>query len=606
MRSLPKICHIGASHSAHVADLVRELDRCGYLQCVISFHKDSLIPKHIPVYFYPYHVFYPNKASKKQEKELQALIDTVMQREDPQIIHGHFLIYCCVALYMACEKYGLPTFMSPWSLRALANDSILRGRIQRCINLSDYFLNDLRMFSAFSSVYANLTEDMCLPQFRLPLDLTPHHTLEKKDVTVPRILSARMMQESNHQDLLIHSLPGFFNQFPAGEVTLIVGQHAPQGKPYFEKMRALAAKLGVVDRCRWISRGLSQDEFSSLLKQHNIVYSVADDPGCSQTTIQAAYSGAVTIVKQNPMENGILDHGVNTLRADLTAASVQEQVLYAAANLATLQPRLAANNRKFKNYSTEFTLPILCNEYDKIHSATEICRICGTPVQMDTFGKYQLTKCPSCEVRYHYPIPSDKFLKQWYSETETAKKWQGNILKAIDINHRQNVTNFSYYYALTKAYRISGKAGRALDIGCYSGCFLSQFAKDGYECIGIDVNSGFVEYGKQRFGLDLHCGDLQSFKFPDGHFDFVTFHQLLEHLQDPVVFFTEAVRVLAPGGCLQLSVPDAACNFKLSYPEHIYHFTEKTIRFLFDKFEIHGEIVKRAEQLAIIATGEKR
>ena len=589
----------------HVADLVVHLDKLGYPQCIISFHKDSLIPRHIPVYFYPYHKFYPNKTSTKDMRELSAFLDSVMAKEDPHIFHGHFLIYCCVALYMLCEKYGLPTFLSPWSLRALANDATLHGRIQRCIDLSDYFLTDkISMFNAFSSVYSSLTIDM-YKQFRLPLSLSSYHILEPKDLSIPKILSARAMQSNYHQDLLIRALPALFSKYPQAQVTLIIGQHAPQGKPYFDQMKELAKNLGVLNKCTWIAHGLSQAEFSDIIKSNNIVYSVADDPGCSQTTIQAAYSGAVTLVKHNAMEDGILDHGVNTLRMDLTEESVRNTLLYAVDNLSILQPQFALNNRKLQAHDTEFTLPVLYNNYNKVHSVTEFCKICSSPVTVTKISGHDFVCCETCTVRYHYPIPTDKFLKRWYSAGETAKKWGGNLLKAIDANHKQNVTNFACYYDMTKEARGLIKTGKVLDIGCYSGCFLSQFAKDGYECLGIDVNSGFVEYGRQRFDVNLQCGDLKSFNFPSEHFDFVTFHQLLEHLQDPIGFFEEATRILKPNGYLQLSVPDAECNFKVSYPEHIYHFTSKTISTLFDKFKLSGIIEKRSEQLSILALGRK-
>ena len=363
----PKIFHIGGSHSVHVADLVNELDKLGYPQCVLSYRKENLISKHVPVYVFNYQKFYPNKSFPSDEQALRNLISTIIKKEKPDILHGHFLIFCCVALGIAKDISNLPTFLSPWSTRALAKDTVLLTRIDQCIKGAKAFLTDkMSFFTLFQSTYTVNLKDHMYQQFRLPLDLSVHHNIDiaKKDFTIPKILSARVMGENYHQELLVRALPEIFKKYNTATATFIIGQSTIQGKPYFVKMVELAKSLGIFDKCNFIARGLTQEEFSNLICSHNIVYSVCEDPGCAQTTIQAAYTGAVTIVRHNPLENGILDHNVNVMKVHLKVQSIINSLDYSIANLPELGTKLFYNNRKLREYSTEYTLPKLTALYN--------------------------------------------------------------------------------------------------------------------------------------------------------------------------------------------------------------------------------------------------
>lgn len=364
----PKIFHIGGAHSAHVADLVIELDKRGYSQCVLSYKKESIIPRHIPVYKVNYQKFYPNRSFPKDEQQLRLIIQSILKKEKPNILHGHFLIFSCVALGIARDLSNLPTFLSPWSTRALTKDKILLSRIDKCIKNASAFLTDkISFFRLFQTVYNVNLKDHMYQFFRLPLDLSRFHSIDisTKDFSVPRILSARVMGETYHQDLLIKALPKIFNKHGNATATFIIGQNASQGRPYFNQMIALAKSLGIYNKCSFINKGLSQQEFSDLISRHNIVYSVCEDPGCAQTTIQAAYSGAITIERENNLVKGVLDHDINILLTALDVKSVEETLNYAIDNIKELSIKFFNNNRKLKEHSTEFTLPRLISLYNK-------------------------------------------------------------------------------------------------------------------------------------------------------------------------------------------------------------------------------------------------
>lgn len=366
---MKKILHIGGSHSVHVAHIVHELYKQGYQQCVLSYKKQNIIKNNIPVYYFPYNKFYPDRRYPKDNAALKKLIHKIIIKENPDILHGHFLIFSCVALSITKGITNMPTVLSPWSMRVLNKNAILKKRLEKCFVNTNAILTDKRsFFNMIKARFPKHVKNSMFYQFRLPLDLSPHHaiTAQQKNTAAPRILSARMMGKTYHQDLLVRSLPKIFDKYKDATATFIIGHNASQGKTYFLKIKELAKNLGIANRCTFIPEVLPPDAFSKLLLDHNIVYSVCEDPGCAQTTIQACYAGNVTIVRNNPLENGILDNNKNVLKVDLTVPSVTTVLDTACENLSTLLPQFFENNRKFKEHSTEYTLPVLLDLYKTI------------------------------------------------------------------------------------------------------------------------------------------------------------------------------------------------------------------------------------------------
>ncbi|HEX7793360.1 MAG TPA: methyltransferase domain-containing protein [Vicinamibacterales bacterium] len=62
-------------------------------------------------------------------------------------------------------------------------------------------------------------------------------------------------------------------------------------------------------------------------------------------------------------------------------------------------------------------------------------------------------------------------------------------------------------------------------------------------------------------GVRFVCGDATALDFTDASFDLVTMFDVLEHIPDHRRAADEAVRVLAPGGCLLISAPNERWRF---------------------------------------------
>ena len=101
------------------------------------------------------------------------------------------------------------------------------------------------------------------------------------------------------------------------------------------------------------------------------------------------------------------------------------------------------------------------------------------------------------------------------------------------------------------------KAARVLDIGSAQGYFLIECKRMGFDAVGvepytpaIDVSMSLAsEMGVQ---IDVRRGDAQALPFDSGTFDIVHANSVIEHVADAREAFSEAYRVLKPGGVFWL------------------------------------------------------
>lgn len=124
--------------------------------------------------------------------------------------------------------------------------------------------------------------------------------------------------------------------------------------------------------------------------------------------------------------------------------------------------------------------------------------------------------------------------------------------------------------------------GEALiDVGCGIGEFIVRLQDRFHTLAGVDISRPEIEFVKKRIGnspkVFLHCGELESFHFPDEHFDVCLCLDVLEHVQSPPLLLQEINRILKKGGSLVVTVPNwydiiVSKVLRLN-PLHIHTFT---------------------------------
>ena len=89
---------------------------------------------------------------------------------------------------------------------------------------------------------------------------------------------------------------------------------------------------------------------------------------------------------------------------------------------------------------------------------------------------------------------------------------------------------------------------RLLDYGCSWGYGTHQFVREGFEAVGFEISQRRAVYGREMLGLEI-ISDMEQLKLlPQGSFDIIFSHHVLEHLQDIRTTFEAMAYLLADDG----------------------------------------------------------
>lgn len=103
--------------------------------------------------------------------------------------------------------------------------------------------------------------------------------------------------------------------------------------------------------------------------------------------------------------------------------------------------------------------------------------------------------------------------------------------------------------------------GRVLENGCGVGMYVEQLGRYGGDVTGIEYDFERAAQACLRSDSIVNAAG-EALPFPDGSFDAVLSHEVLEHVRDDRAAAAEIVRVLRPGGRLALFVPNRGYPFE--------------------------------------------
>jgi len=155
-----------------------------------------------------------------------------------------------------------------------------------------------------------------------------------------------------------------------------------------------------------------------------------------------------------------------------------------------------------------------------------------------------------------------------YSESMTRAYVEKRFPRASDAEHERLVVDW-----LTKPEQAEGIATdferrvrplvglRVLDAGCGNGGISIAFTNSGAIVEGVDVEEDLIAIARTEatnVGSSVHftCYDGITLPFPDNSFDAVISVSVLEHVDKPVRYLSEILRVLKPKGVLYLAFPN--------------------------------------------------
>lgn len=126
--------------------------------------------------------------------------------------------------------------------------------------------------------------------------------------------------------------------------------------------------------------------------------------------------------------------------------------------------------------------------------------------------------------------------------------------------------------------RIKMSRGKILIVG-FGHPFELQIAEEkGFEIIGLDRDEYAINEAI-KLGFDVIRTDASdSLPFANNNFDGVFAHHVIEHMEKPTVFISEASRILKKNGFLIIETPDIRYN-RIFYndPTHISPFSKSQL-----------------------------
>lgn len=150
----------------------------------------------------------------------------------------------------------------------------------------------------------------------------------------------------------------------------------------------------------------------------------------------------------------------------------------------------------------------------------------------------------------------------------------------------------TYYNALSATLKKIGKRAQILEVGCGNGFLLYELYKKGYTHVfGIDPSEDAKNAATPPIKNRIQLGILSNNSFKKESFDMICLFQTLDHIPSPNSFLKLCKSFLKPGGYLiafnhdvdSISAIVLGERSPIIDIEHIYLFSKKTIRMLFEK-----------------------
>jgi ubiquinone/menaquinone biosynthesis C-methylase UbiE len=173
------------------------------------------------------------------------------------------------------------------------------------------------------------------------------------------------------------------------------------------------------------------------------------------------------------------------------------------------------------------------------------CILCDSPDLSWPDREFHVCRCRACGLTFENPRPEAADIAAFYSRPTQYDGW------IKDSESRDRL----WKRRLAKmAPRI--RPGSLLDIGTGIGQFLHHAKGRFTRVTGTEVSGTAIAIAREKYGLDVMQGQVESLDFGDARFDNVTLFHLLEHVGSPRGVLEKCRTLLNPSGVIFIAVPN--------------------------------------------------
>ena len=224
------------------------------------------------------------------------------------------------------------------------------------------------------------------------------------------------------------------------------------------------------------------------------------------------------------------------------------------------------------------------------------CSLCGADEPQpwltlsDRFSgqTFSLSRCDRCGLIYSADRPSMDELPDYYPQDYEAYQQPETEMSSSQVWHSNRMWEMQVDYI----EKFKPSRGQLLDVGCATGEFLNIARKRGWQVHGLELIEQTAQIARQRHGIQVDTGRLETVNLPENTFDLITMWDVLEHLPDPLASLQHCCRLLRESGVIVFSIPNLASVDRYLFgrswigwdaPRHFTLFTLETLQAAFKK-----------------------
>jgi SAM-dependent methyltransferase len=206
-------------------------------------------------------------------------------------------------------------------------------------------------------------------------------------------------------------------------------------------------------------------------------------------------------------------------------------------------------------------------------------------------GNFEIRRCAHCGLEQLFPLAAPAQLKSLYERYYNFSGERGTLYTRL----REWFFSSSLYRLWIRldgdiSFHTRTGGGRLLDIGCNEGRTLKNYARNGFQAEGTELNETAAAVAREA-GFTVFTGQLDDF-IPAVPYDVAVLSNVLEHSLDPKAMVQSTHRLLKPDGQLWISCPNRQSWLRAVFgrwwinwhvPFHITHFSATTLRGLLEE-----------------------
>jgi len=229
------------------------------------------------------------------------------------------------------------------------------------------------------------------------------------------------------------------------------------------------------------------------------------------------------------------------------------------------------------------------------------CDLCGAADAEPRMRKdrWTIVRCRRCRLVYLNPRPGPEVIARDYDwfrhglpQSRKRRRRESPLRRLARIARRKGLRRGrSRERVVLRRIRKLVSGGRLLDVGCGEGEMVEAARDAGFDACGLDISDAAVAAAHREGRTAVRKDTVHDAPFPERHFDAILMMSYLEHEPYPTAAVRKARALLREGGHLFVKVPHYGSWNRMVlgagwsgyfFPQHLFYFTPKTIRRLFE------------------------